>query len=237
MAKKRFRPAWWAVVLVLVGVGTTVGLGIWQLQRGLAKAALIEHYRTADTMPPRQVTSGAWADPDAVQRGWAVGRFDADMQLLLDNQSRNRVPGYHVWTPLRLPDGGTVLVDRGWIPADGDRSKLPALPAPTGEMRVEGYWKPLPRPGMRLDVDNCAGGPWPRIVQYPTVEELRCLYGNFVPDGILLLDPGLPGGFARDWAAGPEMSPSKHYAYAGQWFVFALLILGIFVKFSFRSPE
>lgn len=237
MANKQFRPKWWAIVLVLVLGGTMVGLGVWQLQRGLAKAARLADYKSADTSDPREVTSGAWADPNAVQRGYTSGSFDDTMQLLLDNQTRNRVPGYHVWTPLRLPDGGTVIVDRGWIPAGGDRSNLPALPVPQAPMRIEGYWKELPKPGMRLEVDNCAGGPWPRIVQYPTVEELRCLYGNFVPDGVLLMDAGLPGGFERDWATGPEMTPTKNYAYAAQWFVFALVLVGMFVKFSFQAKE
>ncbi len=38
--------------------------------------------------------------------------------------------GYHVLTPLDLEDGRVVLVNRGWIPADGDQTAFPKIPAP-----------------------------------------------------------------------------------------------------------
>lgn len=237
MSKKTFRPPWWAIVLVLLLGGVMSFLGVWQLQRGQAKAELLAHYKRVEAEVPRELTAGAWSEPGVVERARARGVFNGDMQLLLDNQSRNRTPGYRVWTPMALVNGGTLIVDRGWIPAGGDRDKLPALPVPQGEVDVEGYWRSPPEPGMRLEVDNCAGGPWPRIVQYPTVDELRCLYGEFVAGGVLLMDPGLPGGFTREWTSGPEMSPTKHYGYAAQWFVFTVLLIALFVKFSFRPTQ
>ncbi|SFF59475.1 SURF1 family protein [Fontimonas thermophila] len=222
------------MILVLVLGGTMVGLGIWQIQRGFEKAELLARYRAADSQTPRELTAGGWAEAGVIERALARGHFDADRQLLLDNQSHDHIPGYRVWTPLILVHGGIVVVDRGWIPAGGDRSQLPALPVPQGEVTVKGYWRAPPEPGLRVQTDNCAGGPWPRIVQYPTVDDLRCIYGESTASGILLMDADLPGGFVRDWTGTPELSPNKHYAYAAQWFAFTLVLLVIFVKFSFR---
>lgn len=237
MAKKYFRPKWWAIVLVLLLGGVMSALGVWQLQRAADKAELLARYRSADASVAKEITAGAWSEPGLIQRGRVRGKFDGAMQLLLDNQTHDRTPGYHVWTPLHVVSGGIVMVDRGWIPAGGDRSKPPPLPVPEAEVEFEGLWKLVPEPGMRLDVDNCAGGPWPRIVQYPTVDELRCLYGEFVAGGILLMDPDVPGGFERDWLERSDLKPTKHYAYAAQWFVFTLVLLGFFVKLSFTSKN
>jgi surfeit locus 1 family protein len=108
------------------------------------------------------------------------------------------------------------------------------VPAPGGEVTVSGFWRTVPEPGLRMEVDNCAPGPWPRIVQYPTVDELRCLYGESVPGGLLLMDAEVPGGFVRAWNSGPELAPGKHYAYAAQWFAFAAVLVILFIVFSFR---
>jgi surfeit locus 1 family protein len=232
---KVFRPRWWAVALVLVLGAVTVSMGIWQLGRGDAKAELLQRYENAATKPLREITAGAWAEPGEVERAQARGRFDASRQLLLDNQSHARKPGYRVWTPLQLEHGGIVVVDRGWVPTGGDRSRPPVLPAPEGEVTVGGYWRTVPEPGLRMEVDNCAPGPWPRIVQYPTVDELRCLYGESVPGGVLLMDADVPGGFVREWSSGPELAPDKHYAYAAQWFAFTALLVILFIIFSFRN--
>jgi len=234
MAKKRFRPTWWASTLVLLLSAVMIALGAWQLQRGFAKAELLARFERAADKPPRDMTAGAWAEPGVVERARARGRFDAGMQLLLDNQSRKRQPGYRVWTPLRLAYGGIVVVDRGWVPAPGDRSQLPELPVPAGELEIEGYWRTLPEPGLRLETENCAPATWPRIVQYPTLDDLRCLYGESLAAGVLLMSPDAPGGFVREWTSGPELSPSKHYGYAAQWFTFTLVLIVLFVKFSFR---
>jgi surfeit locus 1 family protein len=176
----------------------------------------------------------AWPEPGEIDPAQARGIFDVERQLLLDNQSHERQPGYRVWTPLQLAHGGVVVVDRGWVPAGSDRSRPPALPAPGGEVTVSGFWRTVPEPGLRMEVDNCAPGPWPRIVQYPTVDELRCLYGESVPGGLLLMDAEVPGGFVRAWNSGPELAPGKHYAYAAQWFAFAAVLVILFIVFSFR---
>ena len=234
MGNKVFRPRLWALGLTIVLVAAMCALGTWQIDRGQEKAALLARYAAAADAPPREVTAGTWAEPGQVERAIVRGSFDGSRQLLLDNQSHNRQPGYRVWTPLMLEHGGVLIVDRGWIPGGGDRSALPPLTVPQGEVRFSGYWRTLPEPGMRLEVDNCAVAPWPRIVQYPTVDELRCLYGESVPGGLLLMDADAPGGYVREWGASPELSPSKHYGYAAQWFAFAAVLIGFFIVLSFR---
>ena len=77
------------------------------------------------------------------------GHYDSAHQVLLDNMSYRGRPGYQVLTPLITPDGD-VLVNRGWVPADGNRAVLPDVGVDDTPREVIGRIERLPRPGIRL---------------------------------------------------------------------------------------
>lgn len=238
MARWQLRPSLWVVLATVAGCALTSALGVWQLQRGQAKEGLQSRYLDAATQAPMQLEARTPA-ADGVNRATAVGRYEAGRTLLLDNQTRQRRPGYEVWTPLRLRDGALLIVNRGWIAGGGVREALPALPALDGERTLQGLWRALPRPGLRIDDASCAQATvFPALVNYPTAAELACLLGEPVLDGVLLLDPDEPGGYRREWDRVAEFPPEKHYGYAVQWFALALTLLVIFLKLNLkRIPD
>lgn len=197
-------------------------LGAWQVWRGQARARMLDALAAGQGIA-LQLSATAPVAAEVPRRAQARGAYRADRQLLLDGQAHEGVPGYHVWTPLQLADGATVVVDRGWVP-----QPAPALAAPAGEVSVSGVWHALPRPGLRLDAGPCKPAVFPAVIQYPTAQDLACVLGGGVLSGVLLLDPGEPGGFVRQWSfAG--FPPARHYAYAAQWFLLALVaIVGLF---------
>lgn len=231
----RFRPPLWSVAGTLVLTALFVTLGTWQLQRAQHKRALEAAFSGAARVPLLVLEAGT-PSPKLLdtQHAVAFGHYQAGHQLLLDNQSRDRVPGYRVWTPLALADGSLVVVDRGWVPQHPDRRKLPPLGLADGMRRVPGFWRPLPQAGYQLDANNCAGDGFPRVVSYPTAAELACLLGPRTMNGLLLLDADQPDGFARDWTLPNPVPPSRHYAYAAQWFAFAATLLFLFLKLNLR---
>jgi cytochrome oxidase assembly protein ShyY1 len=92
---------------------------------------------------------------------------------------------------------------------------------------------------LRLGGAGCAAGQipqqWPRLVLYPTAAELQCFYGEPVLAGEVLLAPDLPGGYGRDWRINPPgFPPARHYAYAAQWFAFALTLLVLYLKLNLK---
>lgn len=232
-----FRPAWWSVAPTVLLGALFVSLGLWQLGRAQDKRALQAAFEHAGAGMHLSLSADARA-PDTLEThsAEARGRYDAGRQILLDNQPRDRVPGYRVWTPLQLDGGGWLIVDRGWVAADPDRRKLPVIAVGTAPRAVHGYWRPLPRPGLRLAADACSPTPqaFPRVLSFPTREQLACVLGAPVADGVLLLDASLPDGFVREWALPNPVPPARHYAYAAQWFAFAATLLFLFVKFSLR---
>lgn len=233
--KARFRPPWWAVLVTVPLTALLVSLGVWQLQRGLAKREIEQAYgQAAEQSRPIRVDAFSTAPEERqVVSATVQGRYAADRQLLLDNQPRERVPGYRVWTPMRVGEGW-VVVDRGWVPANPDRARLPSVEVDGQARKVRGFWRGLPQPALRLDADPCAAQAFPRVVSYPTVAELRCVLGGEVAPGLLLLDPEEPQGFVREWSLPNPVPPSRHYGYALQWFAFAATLLFLFFKLNLK---
>ncbi len=226
---------WWGLTLAVIGVllGTTAGF--WQLDRAAEKRALEARFAAGGTEPAltRLVTDGE----GLTQRYAALqlaGRYDPDHQVLLDNLSYGGRPGYQVLTPF-LTDAGTVLVNRGWIPAAGDRSVLPDIRVDGNVRELAGRIERLPRPGIQLAATRpSASDPWPRRLLFPTTVELAAQIGTPLRDFQLLLDARAVDGFVRDWHPGGMVS-ERHLAYAVQWFGLALTVVVIYVVLVIRN--
>ena len=210
-------------VLLAAAVCLLTGLGFWQLYRGHQKRALIETYRQALQAAPsaldRSVTATA---PDHWQPVTLKGHFIAERTLLLDNQSQGERTGYDVWTAFRTGDGGLAIVDRGWLPY-AEHPQVP--PVDSAPLELRGLWRDLPVPGFRFKTDNCSGQGWPRQVDYPTAEDLRCLLAEAPLPGLVLQSTDTRDGLVRDWHPSPGFPPERHYAYAAQWFGLAIALL------------
>jgi cytochrome oxidase assembly protein ShyY1 len=235
-----FRPSKWSVIGAVAGCIVTVYLGIWQIHRGDAKQALDRQYAAAAQQPPVELQAATAPLANLAATAVTVhGEYLAERQLLLDDQAQNGMAGYDVWTPLRLAGGGLVIINRGWVPHGASRQILPPLPAPAGAVSLHGLWRSLPEPGVRLGGSGCVPGhvpaDWPRLVLYPTAADLACFYGEPVMAGEVLLAADEPAGYVRDWQVSTQgLPPMRHYAYAAQWFAFALTLLVLFIKLNLK---
>lgn len=233
----RFVPPWWGVALTIVGVIVLSALGVWQIERAHYKQRLVAAHRAAEAAGPQplRITPADLKAGRGARRGYryiARGHYDTAHQLLLSDQVEGTRTGYRVWTPLVLDSGVRIMVDRGWVPKTGGRSAAKPDPAaPTGAVRIRGYWRDFPQPSLRFgDARQCGLSGWPRALNYPDTATVRCQYAAPVADGLLLLDPSAPGGFVRDWREDPiGLRPWAHYIYASQWFLMALVAVIILV--------
>jgi surfeit locus 1 family protein len=238
MSIRRFRPRAWSVLAYLPVVALLVGLGTWQPQRGLQKLRLDQAIEQSQDEVDWHAQLRPRLDPPL--RVTVAGVFRPQTRILLDGQSRQRRPGYHVWSVLETPDGGVLLVNRGWLPAPPGQ-EAPVLPAPPeGPHEIAGLWRPLPVPGLRLAAPPCQGvapSATPLIVQYPDIATLRCLTGLPLADGIVLQDPAAGDALVRDWTVGQAVPPTRHFGYAAQWFMFALVLSYFFVRLNLRNSR
>ena len=232
LAHRRFAPALHWTLLAALGMVLFVSLGRWQLHRAEEKRALFAGFAAgsgAAVMLPEN-----FRPVERYRRVTASGRYDSSRQFLLDNMTRDGVPGFHVLTPLVQYDSRVVLVDRGFVPLTGSRSDLPDLRVDEGQRTVTGRADNLPQAAVTLAAAPATG--WPRIVSFPRMPEVAEALSAQVYPQVVLLDADQPDGYQRDWRP-PGMAPDRHVAYAVQWFGLAATVLVTWVVLSFKTRE
>lgn len=208
--------------LALVALFTL--LGFWQLDRAEQKRALQASFE-ADGEPV-EITAGV--APPLYQRVRAAGRFVDERQFLIENMVHDGRLGFYVITPLELGQGGPLLlVNRGWAPRQPDGT-LPDIAVGNGPRTVEGRAGRLPRVGVRPGAALAADGGWPKLATFPTVEDVARALERPVLPFVLLADPDAASGLVRRWEP-QQAGPSRHLAYAFQWFALAVAVVAVTV--------
>jgi surfeit locus 1 family protein len=241
IANRPFKPTLVGSLATLVLLTLLINLGFWQLRRAEEKRTIIEQF-SGGAVTTEVLSASNVSELPLLQHVTIDGRFDTAQQVLLDNMPASKdasgfgKPGYRVLTPLRS-DRQIVLVDRGWVPLGQTRDQLPDVQVEDRLRTVHGRLADLPRAGIRLQ-----GAPeresWPRVLNYPTLQELQALYGTTLLPRIVLLDESEPDGFRRDWSARysvTEFGPERHIGYAVQWFGLAFALLVIYIVVGFKQ--
>jgi len=235
---------WWVTLAALVGVATTASLGVWQLGRAETKRSLLADRAAQEALPAADwdaVRDAAARGALATMAGRPVrlrGRWVSEATVFLDNRPHGGRAGYIVVTPLAAPNGGPALLfQRGWLPRRADdRTAVPALATPEGDVEVVGRLAPPPSQLFQLGAD--APGPIRQnidVAAFAAEWRLTLLAASvqqtdppeFTSDGIPLI---------RDWPV-VAVDPAKHIGYAVQWFGLAALISALYVWFQFLLPR
>jgi surfeit locus 1 family protein len=230
--RRRFSPSPALTILMLALCVMFVALGRWQWRRGTLRTA--EHARfERGAREVLALGSTPLARVPEFQRVSLTGTYDPAHQFLIDNMSYRDLDGYQVLTPLMRPNGQVVLVNRGWVPFLGSRSKLPDVSLkPAGVVTVTGRVGDLPVAGLASGrAPPPASGPWPRVASFPTLSQLSSVLGRPLEPRIILLDPRAADGYVRDWRLA-GIPPMQNFAYAFEWWCFALAAVVMWVVLS-----
>lgn len=229
-----FSPSLWPTLATLLLLPLLLMLGWWQLERAAQKRMLLAEFahKGSVTIPLPRATAAS-----RYQRVSVSGRYDGERQFLLDAMPGSAGAGFHVLSVLEVEQApGRLLINRGWIPASPERSKLPKPAVPEGIHHLTGRLNHLPRPGLRLGEPDFASDGWPVLVLYPTIEDLERVLGAPLYPLVLLLDSDAPTGYERNWSP-VNFGPERHLAYAVQWFALALALVVIFVIVNTRRER
>ena len=236
-------------LLVFAGSSLCIRLGIWQLDRleqrrafnAQVKSALVQPMLNLNQEVPENIVEMEWRSVEV------TGKYDFTNQVAIRNQYYGNEYGYHLLTPLLFEHStstgkrkNVILVDRGWIPAEGNSSPSnwrqydeTGVASITGQIRL-GQVKPtfggvadaLPENGARLEVWNNADlmhiaqqMPYPVLPVYLQPKQE-------VND----TEPPIP------FQPEIELTEGPHFGYALQWFTFAT-ILFVGYPFYLRKQE
>ena len=223
---------WWAVALL--AALACAALGNWQWQRYVGKAATVAAVERHYTAPARPVTEVLTAEPMPREREWtrveAVGEYRGQ-QLVVRNRPREARYGYEVLAALRLADGSTLVVDRGWIPfPPGGATAPPQIPpAPAGTVTVVGWVRPS-EPSLNRE---------PPTGQVASIElaAISRAWRTPVLGGYLIrqTENGRSPGNPADLDP-PDTDTGPHLAYAIQWWVVGPAAF-VLVWFAIRREE
>jgi len=228
------RPTLMALPALLV----LIGLGVWQLERRAWKGALIET-RTARVAVPA-VALAKLAPPTTTRLASAEyrrvilhGRFLHDREMHLSGRSWGGRLGYNVVTPLALTDGGTILVDRGWVPRDRKDPASRGAGQLAGAHAIIAHLRAQPPKG-RFSPDNEPAKDFWFRVDIPAMAAHARMSGTR-PYYAQAASPTPPGGWPRPVPIRVNL-PNDHLKYAITWFALAAALLAVYLLYH-RRPR
>ena len=247
---RKRRRAWTGLFIpAVLAFVVLIGLGTWQLQRKTWKEGLIaaldaQLAATPIALPP----PAAWSELDQQRDGYrhvtvSVEFDNANEALVFAAPSAFRPdvtsPGYWVFTPARLADGGIVIVNRGFVP--------------------EGRQHPISRPEGQLSGPLLIVGVmrWPEGRHWftPNDEPAHNLWFSRDPQAIAAAkglgskdvgpvapfyieqeSPAPPGGLPQPGKLVVKL-PDNHLQYALTWYGLAVVLVVIFAVWAVGSSR
>lgn len=238
LANLVFRFSLIPVLAFLVLLPVLISLGLWQLNRAEEKKLILAELAQRQRLPHLRLKDDAMLASEALRFRKVVvsGIYDSAHQFLLDNQIVAGKAGYFILTPLIIEASKkAVLVNRGWLAADSDRTKLPDISLQTANTVILGRINHFPGVALRLkDAEKPTEG-WPAVVQLVNAKVLGKKLGYELLDFQVQLDSDQADGYHRKWQNVVAMSPEKHSAYAMQWFGLALTLTVLFFYYSCKK--
>lgn len=230
-------PSLLPTIAAVLGLAITLSAAYWQFGRASYKASRQQDYQQRQSEKPVSLNAAGAVAAGFVEfrKLTASGRFLSEHTIFLDNRTRDGIAGYEVVTPLRLSNGtGLVLINRGWVRAGRERSDLPRVDTPDGEVLVTGTAVEPTSRILELSGQTIQGKVWQNLV----LSRYREVHGLNVMDFVIQQEDELNDGLLRRWSP-PGFGVRTHQSYAAQWLIFASLIVIFYVYYGYirREPD
>jgi len=227
----------WPTLATIAGLTILLSLGFWQIRRLNYKTSQIvlmteRVHRAAEPIGPVLTAAlgpqGVGAPDISYSHVLATGRFRHDLERFVYAPGDGDW-GYHVFTPIELVDGRSIIVNRGYVPRQlkSPSTRLAGMPA--GEVTVTGL--------MRLPA-----GPRPWYIpaasrkeltwSWPELEDItKSMYGDTPPvSAAVYMDADAMPGPAPPLGGVTRLElPNRHLEYALTWFALAATLAAFYV--------
>lgn len=188
-------------LFVLAACATMIALGVWQLQRGAEKDALLNVYATNLTRPATSLPDAGPVPPAAMFRRATANCLEVVNWRVVGGRSTDGRTGYRQLAECRTgAEGPGFVADMGM----------------TEDTAFRPGWIGGPVTGI-ITEEPVEGGLWASLTGT-----------RAVPRPMLVASEPAPG-LSASAPPDPSSVPNSHLAYAGQWFLFALAAAVIYV--------
>ena len=232
-------------IAALCALAVLLSLGTWQLERKAWKEGLIATLQARLSATPQPLpAASSWLSLARADHEFTRVRLNATF-LPGDTQREARVytsgsalrddiksPGYFVFAPARLPDGTTVVINRGYVANPHPTAATPPMPLPPGPIDVIGVMRWPERPDIFNAAYNATDDLW--FVRNSVSMATRSGWGEVAPFYIDMELPVPSGGVPLPASLRPNL-PNQHLQYAVTWYGLALVLVGVFAAFVLGS--
>jgi surfeit locus 1 family protein len=218
----------------LAAFAVLVGLGVWQLERKAWKEGLIDtltRWLSAPpiALPPPDQWRRFTQQDDEFRHVSFRAEVPAGQEALVYTSGSSLRPdvsgsGYWVFSPARV-GGGTVVVDRGFVPEGRQEAKTRPEGQAAATIDVVGVLRWPETPGMFAPADDPAHNLW--FTRDPVAMAKAKQWGDVAPFYVEQESPVPPGGLPKPGPLKVSL-PNDHLQYALTWFGLALVLVAVF---------
>lgn len=236
IAKPFHRGIWFAAPLVLLALIILVSLGTWQVKRMYWKEALMADIEQRIHTGPAGIDEierlrGSGADIE-YRKVALSGVYDHTKEQHFFATFEGQT-GYYIYTPLRLGDGHSIFINRGFVPYDMKEQSKRQLGQVAGVISVEGLARArlAAKPSSLLPENDLAKNiyywkDWSAMGQKAGLSS-----ADLLPFFVDANDAANPGGWPKGGVTLIDL-PNNHLQYAITWYGLALALV-IVVGFAY----
>ena len=222
-------------ILIVATIVFLTSLGFWQLDRANEKRAIEASIQKANTGIVELITDENRLLEKEYYQVRLKGQYQSNKQFIYDNQIVDQVSGYYVLTPFKLESQpSTIIINRGFIPWNGDREKLAdvSIKKTKSEIKVQ-----ISKPIKRIELKSSEiGNNFPTLIQAVDLVKMSEIAGVNFSSMVGLLDAAMDDGFVRKWEPYTG-SIEKHIGYAVQWFLMAIVLGIIGIRIAIKQRK
>ncbi|MFQ5533947.1 MAG: SURF1 family protein [Sphingomonadales bacterium] len=215
-------------ITTAIAVAILFALGTWQVQRLSWKQDLLAMIKARLHAPATELPLGGMvADEWRYRKVRLSGTFLHDQELHVMARRPGKRFGYHVFTPLERADGSLILINRGWVPADGKDAETRQSGQIAGPVAITGIVRKPWGKTWFLPENDPAANLW----FSPDLDAMARHLGRAVAPVFVEADatPN-PGGLPVGGQTRLEI-PNDHLGYAITWYLLALAAVAIFLVY------
>jgi cytochrome oxidase assembly protein ShyY1 len=231
-------------LFVLAAFAVLMTLGIWQLARLEWKENLIatltkRQAASAVTLSPRSEWPKLNAADDEFRRVSVRAEFVPGSEARVYSGGAGlrddiKSPGYFAFAPARLPDGSTIVINRGHVDNPSPDASLKPLGLSEGAVDLVGVLR-WPQPaGVFIAPYSEPQDLW--FARDPVAMAARYGWGEVAPFYVELESPVPPGGVPRPGKLTVKLR-NDHLGYAMTWFGLSAALLIMFGVWAARRER